>query len=114
MAEIRDCIGKNIKISKGSITIKADDGKTCGVVRNITSPYDLRANKQVEYNIRLRNLDAGRKISIRNIIIKDEEMFVLRNIKNKLYYEKHGFFDGAEKRKAEEGEEIYKVFGCRY
>lgn len=32
MAEIKDCIGKNVKISKGSITIKSEDGKTCGVV----------------------------------------------------------------------------------
>ena len=28
MAEIKDCIGKNVKISKGSITIKSEDGKT--------------------------------------------------------------------------------------
>ena len=25
MAEIKDCIGKNVKISKGSITIKAEN-----------------------------------------------------------------------------------------
>ena len=37
MAEIKDCIGKKVKISKGSITIKTEDGKTCGVVRNIVS-----------------------------------------------------------------------------
>lgn len=41
MAEIKDCKGKHVKISKGSITIKAEDGKTCGVVRNTTSLYDL-------------------------------------------------------------------------
>ena len=46
MAEIKDCIGKNVKISKGSITIKAEDGKTCGVVRNIVSLYDMQANKK--------------------------------------------------------------------
>lgn len=27
MAEIKDCIGKNVKISKCSITIKSDNGK---------------------------------------------------------------------------------------
>lgn len=29
MAEIKDCINKKVKISKGSITIKNDEGKTC-------------------------------------------------------------------------------------
>ena len=27
MAEIKDCIGKNVKISKASITIKNEEGK---------------------------------------------------------------------------------------
>ena len=48
MAEIKDCVGKNVKISKASITIKNEEGKTCGVVRNITSLYDLQPNKQME------------------------------------------------------------------
>jgi hypothetical protein len=45
MAEIKDCIGKRVKISKGSITIKNDEGKTCGVVRNTISLYDMQPNK---------------------------------------------------------------------
>ena len=50
MAEIKDCMNKKVKISKGSITIKDDDNKTCGVVRNIVSLYDLQANKQIPFS----------------------------------------------------------------
>lgn len=45
MAEIKDCIGKNVKISRGSITIKGDNGKTCGVVRNIRRFHNIQTNK---------------------------------------------------------------------
>ena len=100
MAEIKDCIGKNVKISKGSITIKAEDGKTSGVVRNITSLYDLQANKQIEYHAKMKKLDVRWKdISIKNIIIKDNEMYVFRNIKSKLWHEKYGFISEEEKQK---------------
>ena len=47
MAEIKDCIGKHVKISKNSITIKNEEGKTCGVVRNISSLADIHPNKQM-------------------------------------------------------------------
>lgn len=68
MAEIKDCIGKKIKISKGSITIKTDDGKTSGVVRNITSLYDLQANRQMDYykTIRIRGTYSNVGKEIRN------------------------------------------------
>ena len=61
MAEIKDCIGKHVKISKGSITIKAENGKTCGVVRNTTSLYDLQANKQMDYYKKIKTSWIARK-----------------------------------------------------
>ena len=45
MASITDCIGKEIKISKNSITIKNDSGKTCGIVKNISKKYNQRELK---------------------------------------------------------------------
>lgn len=107
MAEIKDCIGKNVKISKSSITIKDDNNKTCGVVRNIISLYDLQANKQMEYYQKLRKLGLHGKISIKNCIIADGTMYVFRNIKSKLWNEKYGYFSEEEKQKVEEQEEIY-------
>ena len=109
MAEIKDCNGKKVKISKGSITIKSDDGKTIGVVRNITSLYDLQANKQMEYYKIIRKLGLHGKISIKDCIIADGVMYVFRNIKSKLWHEKYGFISEEEKQRAEETETIYNT-----
>lgn len=109
MADIKDCIGKKVKISKSSITIKDDNNKTCGVVRNITILYDLQANRQMEYYKKIRKLGLHGKISIKDCIIVDGVMYVFRNIKSKLWHEKYGFISEEEKQKAEETETIYNA-----
>lgn len=110
MAEIKDCIEKKVKISKGSITIKDYNGKTCGVVRNIISLYDLQANKQMNYYKKIKQAGLHDKISIKDCIIADGVMYIFRNIKNKLFYEKYGYFTEEEKQKAEEQEAVYNAF----
>ena len=109
MAEIKDCIGKNVKISKGSITIKAEDGKTCGVVRNTISLYDMQANKQMEYYKKIKQAGLHGKVSIKDCIIADGIMYVFRNIKSKLWHDVHGYITEEEKQKAEETETIYNT-----
>ena len=110
MAEIKDCVGKNVKISKASISIKNEEGKTCGVVRNITSLYDLQPNKQMEYYRVIRNLGIYGKISIKDCIISDGIMYIFRNVKSKLFHEKYGYMNDYEREMAEEKERIYKIF----
>lgn len=110
MAEIKDCIGKNVKISKNSITIKDENNKTCGVVRNISSLYDLQANKQMDFYRTIRQLGLHGKISTKDCVISDGKMYVFRNIKSKIWYEEHGYFSEEEQKKAEEKEEIYNTF----
>lgn len=107
MAEIKDCVGKNVKINKNSITIKNEEGKTCGVVSNIISLYDIQANKKLEYYKQIKNAGLHGKISIKDCIISDEIMYVFRNIRSKLYHEKYGYFTEKEKEKAEETQKIY-------
>ena len=109
MAEIKDCIGKKVKISKSSITIKTEDGKTCGVVRNIVSLYDMQANKQMGYYKKIKQAGLHGKISIKDCIIADDTMYIFRNIKSKLWHEKYGFISEEEKQKAEETETIYNA-----
>ena len=109
MAEIKECNGKNVKISRNSITIKTAEGKTCGVVRNITSLYDLQANKQMTFYSKLKKLGVHGKVSLKDIIICDGEMHVFRNIKSKLWYAEYGYFSEEEKQKAEETETIYNA-----
>lgn len=55
--------GKVIKISKNSITIKDENGKTCGVVRNVISLHDIQPNKQIEYYKMLKEAKLNTKIS---------------------------------------------------
>lgn len=109
MSEIKDCIGNKVKISKGSITIKSENGKTSGVVRNITNLYDLQANKQMEYYRTLRKLGLHGKISIKDCVIADGVMYVFRNIKSKLWHEKYGYISEEEKQRVEEQEETYNA-----
>lgn len=115
MAEIKDCIGKHIKISKTSITIKGDNGKTCGVVRNITSLYNLQPNKQMDIITRWKKLGLNREylmqIGLDNIIIKDNNIFVFRKLQKIQHYEKYGFFDDSERQKWETLSAIYDEIG---
>lgn len=109
MAEIKECIGKKVEISKNSITIKSDDGKTCGVVRNIVSLADIQANKQFEYCSKFRRSGLHGKINIKECIIKDNILYVFRNMKSKMFHEQYGYFSEYEKKTAEEKEEMYNT-----
>ncbi len=112
MAEIKDCIGKNIKIGKTSITIKSENGKTCGVVRDIWKFKDIQPNKQINYFRILRNVGAwgNRNFDVNTCVIKDGKMYVFRNLKIIQFHDKYGYFSEDEKRNAEEQETIYNAF----
>ena len=109
MAEIKDCIGKNVKISKCSITIKSDIGKTCGVVKNIRKFHDIQTNKQIDYFHLLKKSGAwgNRNFDIDNCIEKDGKLYAFRNIKSKVFHEKYGYFSENEIRNEKEQETIY-------
>ena len=109
MAEIKECIGKNIKISKNSITIKDNNNKTCGVVRNIISLYDMQPNKQYDYYKKLKQIGLHGKISIKDIIVKDNTMYAFRNIKSKLHHQKYGYFSESEERKEKEQDQYFEI-----
>ena len=106
--EILECKGRKVKISRGSITVKSDDGKTCGIVRNIVSLYNIQPNKQYVFyaELRRKGLDSM-KIGLNNIIIKENTLYFFRNIKGKLFHEKYGYFSDEERRNAEEQEALY-------
>lgn len=107
--EILDCRGRKVKINSGSITAKDDDNKTCGIVRNIVSLYNIQPNKQCVFygELRSKGLDSM-KIGLDNIIIKDDTLYFFRNIKSKLFHEKYGYFSDDEKRKVVEEDALYK------
>lgn len=111
MAEIKDCIGKEIKISKCSITIKSEEGKTCGIVHDIRKFKDIQTNKQMEYFRLLKSVGAwgNRNFDIDSCIEKDGKLYAFRNMKSKIFYEKYGYFTEKEIKNAEEQENIYNA-----
>lgn len=109
MAEIKDCINKKIKISKNSITIKDDNNKTCGVIRNITSLYNMQPNKQIEYYKTLKQIGLHGKISIKDIIVKDNTMYAFRDIQSKLFHQKYGYFSESEKQKEQKQDQYFET-----
>lgn len=111
MAEIKDCIGKNVKISKTSITIKLNDGKTCGVVRDIRKFHDIQTNKQTDYFRILKKSGAwgNKNFDVNNCVEKDGKLYVFRSLKSKLFHEKYGYFSEEEKKNSEEQEVIYSA-----
>lgn len=109
MAQIEDCIGKRVRISRRSITIKTEDGKTCGVVKDIISLYDLQANRQILYHRQLYSLGVHGKIPISECIIKDGVMYVFHNIRSKLFHERYGYLSEEEEAGAEAKEKVYDI-----
>ena len=109
MVEIKDCINKKIKISKNSITIKDDNNKTCGVIKNITSLYNMQPNKQIEYYKTLKQIGLHGKISIKDIIVKDNTMYAFRDIQSKLFHQKYGYFSESEKQKEQEQDQYFET-----
>ena len=107
MADIKDCIGKTVQISNNSITIKGDDGKTCGVVRNIASVKNMQPNKQVDYFHLFKRIGVWGDIDISRCIVKDGVLYIFRSMKSKLFHEKYGFFSNDEKKKAEKEENTF-------
>lgn len=47
MAEIKECIGKKVKISKNSTTIKSDDGKNLWCCKKHCEPCGLASKQTV-------------------------------------------------------------------
>lgn len=80
--EVLDCINKNVKISKGSITIKDDDNKTRGIVRDIRHFKDIQTNMQSKYFRIMKQAEiwGNSKIDLNNVVIKDNKIYLFRNI----------------------------------
>lgn len=109
MAGIKECVNQKVKINSRNITIKDEKDKTCGVVRNIISLYDLQVNKQMDYCKKIHDIGIWGKISIKDCIISNDTMYIFRNIKSKLFHEKYGYISDDEVKKANEQEDIFNI-----
>jgi hypothetical protein len=86
--EIMDIKNQYVKLSKGSITVKGENGKTKGIVRGLTRFLDLQANKQIDYYKLLRNsgIWGNNKIDMDNCYILDDTVYLIRNMNSYKYY----------------------------
>ena len=86
--EIMDIKNQYVKLSKGSITVKGENGKTKGLVRGLTRFLDLQANKKIDYSKLLRNSGVwgNSKIDMDNCYILDGTVYLIRNMNSYKYY----------------------------
>lgn len=77
-----------VKLSRGSITVKGENGKTKGLVRGLTRFLDLQANKKINYFKLLRNSSVwgNSKIDMDNCYILDGTVYLIRNMNSYKYY----------------------------
>lgn len=106
--DISGIAAKTIKLSAHSITLKDEDGKTIGIVRNIVPYTELRTSEQMKYWRKLREYSMLDPECLKRLIMHDGELYYLHNLKPLEFYEKYcqgreGFEcerDYYEKRKA--------------
>lgn len=82
---MKKAINKDIKICANSITIKDENGKTCGVIRNIIPFTKMQANKQFEFSSKIRKAGLFGKVILKNICVKDNELFYFVSSRSEKY-----------------------------
>lgn len=86
--EIMDIKNQYVKLSRGSVTVKGENGKTKGLVRGLTRFLDLQTNKRIDYFKLLRNSGVwgNKKIDMDNCYILDGTVYLIRNMNSYKYY----------------------------
>lgn len=76
----QDISGKRIIVSAHTITVKNQEGKTAGMVRNISTLDNIQPNKQLDFSSKLRKAGLSREIMMKyldKIIVYEGELFFL-------------------------------------
>ena len=86
---INEIYYQRVKASKGSITVKDDNGKTIGIVHELTRFMDLQANMQINYFKTIKNAGiwSNSKIKIENCYILNKKIYLLRDLKTYRYFD---------------------------
>lgn len=121
--KIAEISNRKIKISPHSITVKNDDGKTCGVVRDVRPYNELRTAEQMEYHKKFRDFGVfNHSELVKCFVLCDGEPYFLHNLRPLETYER--LFKGKEgweneerkynerKQAAEKMAEIATVIPC--
>lgn len=109
--KMEDLEGKVAYISKNSITMKDDDGKTRGIVRNVKTWSTLVTRELFDWSRKFREM--GLSFSSEYIIV-DNEPYYLYDLSKDDFYKKHcithsDIFESDIKRYKERQEFVAKV-----
>lgn len=87
--EIKDIENKRVKISARSITVKDENDKTCGIVRNVVRFKDLPINKQFDWFKVVKECGVwGHENLLNRFLICDGKAYFLFNTKRDDTYRK--------------------------
>lgn len=112
MASMTDLVGQNVKIGKTSITIKDNDNRTRGIVRNVVKLEDVQFNQYLDYWRVLKKLGVDKVLRKSGFFVKDGAMYVIRNTKSdqfKKHIMEHDGFEHDKKVWAEQAEAYKKL-----
>jgi len=102
MERLRDMQeGYRIVVGKTSITIKDQNDKTRGVIRNINTWDNLQFNKKVDWNIKFNEMGLDIRKICKNLVFKDNKVYYLFN---KRIYNMHK--EWIEKLEGKEGYDL--------
>lgn len=88
MENMERLIRQYVKIGKTSITIKDDDGKTRGIIRNIQKFTDMPSRYQFEHSKSMRKNGFWGTGLIDNVVFLDKKCYFLLNLRVMEFYEK--------------------------
>lgn len=81
----------NVKLSRGTITVKDDAGKTCGMVRGLRRFLDLQPNMQCDFfkEVRASGLWGNPNADMNCLYVDGKSLFYLYNIRADEMYKKY-------------------------
>lgn len=89
--KIEDLEGKNAYITSRSITMKDENGKTRGIVRDIKTYHTLQVRELFDWNTKFKKFHIALNNSyiVKNLVIVNNEPYYLHDLKKDEFYQEH-------------------------
>lgn len=80
---MQDIQGKKVKLSAHTITVKGENGKTCGMVHGVTSFSELQPNMAIKYFKTIKAAGLwGTGADLKRVIIAEGNIYYLHDLRN--------------------------------
>lgn len=114
--KIEDLEGKNAYVTARSITLKDEDGKTRGIIRDIKTYCTLPPRELFDWSTKFRkfHIALNNAYIVKNLVIVDNEPYYLHDLRKDEFYQKywvnrHDVFETDIKHYNEERELLERV-----